>query len=380
MSLTIRNVYKHFPGSASDKNALHAVDVDVVDGELLVLLGPSGSGKTTLLRCVAGLIQPSGGMIKLGSRVVSDSATGTNVPTNKRDLGMVFQSFALWPHMTVAENVAYPLKARRWTRSMIDERVAKMMDLVHCTEYAERLPATLSGGQQQRIALARALAANPAMILFDEPLSNLDALLRVELRTQVRLIHRETKFTGVYVTHDQVEAMSLGDRVAVMNHGAIEQIGTPEEIYFSPKTEFVATFMGMSNRLHVVAHGAGGECDVGAFFASAENAAHGYCVRFRPENVQLFSDGDLPSDVQANGLLLRHARVVDRAFHGESLQYVVAVRGDTITAAIDPRKVFQPGDAVTAVVAREGAGVFGLASEAPSHPRVLDAKTESSLN
>ncbi|HSW15944.1 MAG TPA: ABC transporter ATP-binding protein [Ramlibacter sp.] len=340
MSLTIRRVSKAFPGSRQP-NALRNIDIDVAEGELLVLLGPSGSGKTTLLRCIAGLIEPSQGTIKLGDRIVADCAAGEHIPIAKRDLGMVFQSFALWPHMTVAGNVAYPLKARKWGADAIRRRVDDMLALVHCSAFADRLPATLSGGQQQRVALARALAAKPAIVLFDEPLSNLDALLRVELRTQVRQIHRETGFTGVYVTHDQVEAMSLGDRVAVMNHGVIEQIGTPNEIYFHPRTEFVAGFMGMSNRVDAEEMAAGGPR--GATAAGA--------LRFRPESVQLL-DGARGANASAEQLVFPAARVVDRAFHGERMHYVLAIGENMISAATEPRRIFEPGQPVTAVVPR----------------------------
>jgi len=339
MSLSIRKVSKTFPGAAQ-ANALRDIDIDVADGELLVLLGPSGSGKTTLLRCIAGLIEPTQGTIRLGDRVVADCATGEHVPIAKRDLGMVFQSFALWPHMTVDGNVAYPLKARKWSADAARARVAEMLALVHCSPFADRLPATLSGGQQQRVALARALAAKPAIVLFDEPLSNLDALLRVELRTQVRLIHRETKFTGVYVTHDQVEAMSLGDRVAVMNHGVIEQIGTPNEIYFHPRTEFVAGFMGMSNRV------------------DSDGS-----LRFRPESVQLL-DGARGADTNAQQLVFPQARVVDRAFHGERMHYILAIGDNMISAATEPRRLFEPGQPVTAVIPRQETCHFPAAARA----------------
>ncbi len=351
MSLTIRNVCKAFPNS-KQKNALQEINIDVADGELLVLLGPSGSGKTTLLRCIAGLIEPSGGSIKLGDRMVADCETGEHVAIAKRDLGMVFQSFALWPHMTVASNVAYPLKARKWGAEKITHRVNEMLELVHCAEFADRLPATLSGGQQQRIALARALAAQPAIILFDEPLSNLDALLRVELRTQVRAIHRATRFTGVYVTHDQVEAMSLGDRVAVMNHGVIEQIGTPHEIYFKPRTEFVAGFMGMSNRIDLDVLGS-------SVFSENSRSDPSGTLRFRPESVQLV-DSAAAIEANAEQIILPDASVIDRAFHGECMHYIVAVGENRISAVTDPRRMFEPGEKVTAVISRQEASHFQL--------------------
>ncbi len=361
-SLTIRNVSKRYGNGADEKGALRNVSIDVEAGELLVLLGPSGSGKTTLLRCVAGLIEPSEGRIALGSAPVWDSAEGTSIPTHKRDLGMVFQSFALWAHMSVAENVAYPLKARRWSKDAIRARVIEMLRLVHCEAYAERLPATLSGGQQQRVALARALAANPGIILFDEPLSNLDALLRVELRTQLRLIHGETKFTGVYVTHDQVEAMALGDRVAVMNEGRIEQTGSPQDIYFRPQTEYVAAFMGMSNSVKLTQRNGHWESSAGplrncAFFDRVP--ASGNCVaRFRPESVRLVPDTGIAGAEEAGALVLRDATVVDRAFHGEISQYVVRAGDLLLTAAIDTRSACAIGERIAVAVPREDTSVF----------------------
>lgn len=360
-SLTIRDVSKRYGNGADEKGALRNVSIDVEGGELLVLLGPSGSGKTTLLRCVAGLIEPSEGRIALGSVPVWDSAEGTSIPTHKRDLGMVFQSFALWAHMSVADNVAYPLKARRWSKDAVRARVLEMLRLVHCEAYAERLPATLSGGQQQRVALARALAANPAIILFDEPLSNLDALLRVELRTQLRLIHSETRFTGVYVTHDQVEAMALGDRVAVMNDGRIEQTGSPQDIYFRPQTEYVAAFMGMSNSVKLKRSNGHWDSSAGplrncAFFGSVPG---GDCVaRFRPESVRLVPDAGISGAEEAGALVLRDAKVVDRAFHGEISQYVVRAGDLLLTAAIDTRSACEIGERIAVAVPREDAAVF----------------------
>ena len=247
----VQGLTKTFRRRKEDVHVLKNVDLEVEDGELLVLLGPSGCGKTTLLRCLAGLERPNLGRVELGGTSVVDHARGVFLPPNRRDVGMVFQNYALWPHMKVAENVAYPLKARRLKGAIKDGRVAEVLDVVQCGHLADRYPPELSGGQQQRISLARALAPRPSLLLLDEPLSNLDALLRIELRAQLRALHRHLGFTGIYVTHDQEEAIALGTRVAVMNAGRVEQVGKPADVYNGPATEYVADFLGARNRFAI---------------------------------------------------------------------------------------------------------------------------------
>jgi iron(III) transport system ATP-binding protein len=244
--LQIESLVKRYDAS-SQVRAVDEVSLTVQPGEMLVLLGPSGCGKTTLLRCVAGLEQAQAGRIILEGRTVFDGARGLNIPTHQRDIGMVFQNYSLWPHMSVRENIEYPLTARGSTRERKQSRVEEMLEVVQCKHLADRIPAMLSGGQQQRIALARALASRPKIMLLDEPLSNLDALLRVELRAHLRTIHREVGFTGIYVTHDQVEAFNLGTRVAVMRAGKIEQLGSARDVFERPATEVVARFLGIRN-------------------------------------------------------------------------------------------------------------------------------------
>lgn len=231
--------------------AVSKLDLGVRKGELIALLGPSGCGKTTTLRMIAGLIQPSGGRIAVAGREV------TFAPPYARDMGLVFQSYALFPHMTVARNVAFGLEMRKLARSEIAARVEKALDMVQLRHLAERKPRELSGGQQQRVALARALVIEPSILLLDEPLSNLDAKLRDEMRTQIRDIQQELGITTVFVTHDQVEALSMCDRVVVMRGGAVEQVGTPHEIYEEPATSFVASFVGRTNRLKGIREGKG---------------------------------------------------------------------------------------------------------------------------
>ena len=226
--------------------AVDGLDLQVADGEFISLLGPSGCGKTTTLRCIAGLEQPAAGRIAIGGQRVADGGERWSVPADKRGLGMVFQSYALWPHMTVAGNVAYPLKVRGGARD-IAAQVRAALALVGMEAYEQRPVSDLSGGQQQRVALARALASRPRVLLLDEPLSNLDAALRGHMRRELRRIHREVRTTCVYVTHDQLEAATLSDRIAVMRSGRLQQLGTAREIFESPATAWVAEFVGFDN-------------------------------------------------------------------------------------------------------------------------------------
>src|SRR5499433_1973556 len=221
------------------------VSLTIEHGRLVCLLGPSGCGKTTTLRLIAGFVEPSAGEIRVGDQLMSSPAR--TLPPERRNMSMIFQSYALWPHMTVAENVAYGLKLRRLDRATIERKLAAILDTTHLRGLADRYPGELSGGPQQRVALARALIVEPETLLLDEPLSNLDANLREEMRFEVRRLHDEYRYTTVYVTHDQSEAMTTADLIAVMNHGKIEHLGPPEEIYDRPRSEFVARFIGASN-------------------------------------------------------------------------------------------------------------------------------------
>ena len=226
---------------------LDQVSLVAEPGELLCLLGPSGCGKTTTLRLLAGFIEPSAGEIMVGGRMLS--SPGRTVPPEGRNMSMIFQSYALWPHMTVAENVAYGLKIRKLDKATIDAKLKAILSTTRLEALSARYPGELSGGQQQRVSLARALVVEPETLLLDEPLSNLDANLREEMRFEIRRLHDRYRYTTVYVTHDQAEAMTTSDQIAIMNHGRIEQLGTPEEIYDRPRSEFVARFIGGSNIL-----------------------------------------------------------------------------------------------------------------------------------
>src|SRR6187401_473862 len=249
-TLEVTDLRKQF---AIGRPAVDDVSFEVPAGEIVVLLGPSGCGKTTTLRCVAGLEHPTGGRISIGGRVVSEPERGVLVSPRERDIGMVFQSYAVWPHMTVRQNVAYPLKYRRNNSangSRSDDITAKVKDtleLVGLGEYIDRSVTSLSGGQMQRVALARSLVYRPQLILLDEPLSNLDAKLRIRLRDELRRILKQTGMTGLYVTHDQAEAVVLGDRIGVMKDGKLLQLATPDEIYNRPADLFVANFTGASS-------------------------------------------------------------------------------------------------------------------------------------
>ncbi|MGH7063828.1 MAG: ABC transporter ATP-binding protein [Stellaceae bacterium] len=232
--VALRNIVKTF-----DKTpAVRGIDIDIADREFIVLVGPSGCGKSTTLRMIAGLEEATSGEIYIGDQLVND------VPPKDRDIAMVFQNYALYPHMTVFENMSFGLRLKRFPKAEINERVQAAAHILDITELLERRPKQLSGGQRQRVAMGRAIVRNPKVFLFDEPLSNLDAKLRVQMRTEIKKIHQKVTTTTVYVTHDQIEAMTLADRVVIMNAGRIDQIGTPHEVYHAPQTRFVAAFIG----------------------------------------------------------------------------------------------------------------------------------------
>ncbi|WP_209448857.1 ABC transporter ATP-binding protein [Rhodococcus qingshengii] len=242
--VTVRDIVKEYRGKKTSVRALDKVSLQVAPGEMAVLLGPSGCGKTTLLRSIAGLEQPQAGEIRIGDRTVYSAASKTIVPPEQRGLSMVFQSYALWPHMTVFENIAFPLKCRRSPKEQLLERVRRVMEAVDLGKFGERYPSQLSGGQQQRVALARAIVADVDVILFDEPLSNVDAKVREEVRKEIIELQESFGFAGVYVTHDQVEAGAMAKQLVVMNHGVIAQSGTPQDLYDRPDSLYVAQFMG----------------------------------------------------------------------------------------------------------------------------------------
>ena len=334
--LEIDHLSKYY-GRKNQVAALDGVSLKVEEGEMLVLLGPSGCGKTTLLRTIAGLDEPSVGRIKIGGRVVVDAEAGVAVPSHQRNLGFVFQNYALWPHMTVLDNVAYPLKARGTKTSEAHQRATAVLELVGCANLIDRLPGQLSGGQQQRIALARSLAASPQMVLFDEPLSNVDAQLRRVLRAEIRRLHQELGFTGVYVTHDQQEGLELGDRVAVMRAGKVEQVGTPQDIHDRPASAYVAAFLGVANRL--VCHVDSGQVHTNVGqpdgpWISAMPAGNGSVDMFvRTHALRVTAPG---AAINPGTCVLRGGILVDLIGIGHSIEYVVQIGNQTFFAAAQP--------------------------------------------
>ena len=328
-TLEVTDLRKQF---AIGRPAIDGVSFAVPAGEIVVLLGPSGCGKTTTLRCVAGLEHPTGGEIAIAGRVVSSPGRGILVPPRSRDLGMVFQSYAVWPHMTVRQNVVYPLKHRKLSRADANRKVEEVLALVGLSEYADRSVVALSGGQMQRVALARSIVYRPQLLLLDEPLSNLDAKLRLRLRDDLRVILKQTGMTALYVTHDQAEAVVLGDRIGVMRDGKLLQLGTPDEIYNRPADLFVANFTGATNELAgtlVERNGTFGVVDFGdgkrGEAALLQQLAPGDKVRIalRPENIAI---GRRDS---GNSFM---ASVVDRRYQGTQTVYDIDLFGHRLEA------------------------------------------------
>lgn len=280
---------------------LHAIDLHINEGEFVTLLGPSGCGKTTTLRCVAGLETPSSGKISIGAATVVDSALGSFIPPHRRRVGMVFQSYAIWPHMSARANVEFPLKRhKQGTRAEQQAIAQRALNSVGMSEYATRFPHELSGGQQQRIALARGLVAAGEVMLYDEPLSNLDAKLRVAMRDEVRRLHDEFGHTSIYVTHDQEEALAISDRVVIMNAGNIEQVGTPSDIFDRPATRYVADFIGFENILTVEDVSEGDVVAGGIRFSGVSGAQIGDALAFRSSNVIPNHSGPAAATFQAH--------------------------------------------------------------------------------
>ena len=301
--------------------AVDQVDLTIEHGEFVCLLGPSGCGKTTTLRLVAGFLEPDGGEIRVGDKTVSSKSK--SLPPEKRNMTMVFQSYAVWPHMTVSENIAYGLRMKRTPRAETTDRVNALLEAAQLQVQSKRYPSELSGGQQQRVALARALAPKPDILLLDEPLSNLDANLREDMRFEIRRLHDRYQYTSIYVTHDQAEAMAMADRIVIMNAGRIEQIGTPEEVYERPASEFVARFIGSANVLNVKAlgddqvelYGTPIRCGQGDF------AAHGSAMTLAIKTHQLALE-PLRPDRPQNSV---PGKVVDQAYMGSHRDYIVDI-------------------------------------------------------
>jgi ABC-type Fe3+/spermidine/putrescine transport system ATPase subunit len=303
---------------------LDGCSVSVDKGTVMTLLGPSGCGKTTLLRTLAGFVEPDGGSVRVGGREITD------VPPNRRQVGYVFQSYALFPHLDVAANVAYGLRVRRVGRAETEARVRKALDLVSLSAFADRYPARLSGGQQQRVAIARAMVLEPEVLLLDEPFNALDAKLRLSMQIELRKLIERVGITSIFVTHDQQEAMTLSDRVAVMRAGRIEQVGTPIEIYDRPRTAYVAAFIGRANVLAVVAKSGRVAADPAIPAARPDGPAW---LVARPENLALEAGGEGPG---------WHGTVAFATPQGATVEYEIAAGGPEPLRVVTLRKVGEP--------------------------------------
>jgi iron(III) transport system ATP-binding protein len=351
------------------------VSLRVSSGEMVALLGASGSGKSTLLRCIAGLEHPDEGEIAIGGRVVFSAGANVDVSPAERNVGLIFQTYALWPNMTVRQNIEYPLARRGRRRDERSAAVGRYLDMVGCADLAERYPHELSGGQQQRVALARSLVYEPSLILFDEPLSNLDAALREQLRAQIRLLQRQLGFTGIYVTHDQREAFLLADRIAVISGGAIVQIDTPDNLYARPASRTVADFLGATNVAQGTLRSVAGElyfslAEAQPIHVSAsvrdgaldERTMREATLMVRPEDTQVAPDHG------AGGV---RGRVADVVTVGKQVEYVVTLDGGAQWRCFAPRdggQTMSIGSLVSVLVAAADAHVFWTAD--PAAPRV----------
>ena len=336
-AVSLRGLWKTYPGGASP--AVKDLSIDVLDGEILTLLGPSGCGKTTTLRMVAGLETPDAGDIFFGDEAVVMSSRQTSLPPNKRNVGMVFQSYAIWPHMTVAENVAFPLKARRFPRNEIKQRVLRALDLVGLSGFEDRPGPLLSGGQQQRVAFARALVTEPRVLLLDEPFSNLDAKLREQMRISVKLLQKRLNIAMLFVTHDQIEALSLSNRIALMNFGIVQQQGNPRLLYEEPLNEFVRDFVGRTLLFkgNVQTSNPSGQMAI-ALAGARDCVVFGRC--YNPGGMKTGESayiGVRPEDVEIHPALSAEAapgmiggQVHAALFVGERIEYQVAVDGQGV--------------------------------------------------
>ncbi len=335
--LVLRNVSRAFGGFTAVEN----FNLALQEGELVSLLGPSGCGKTTTLRMIAGFMTPTAGTIELDGVVISSPSS--SLPPEKRQMSMIFQSYAIWPNMTVAENVGFGLKVRKVNGAEIDRRVNEILEVVQLGALRDRYPAELSGGQQQRVALARSIVVKPAVLLLDEPLSNLDANLREEMRFEIRRLHDDFKITTVYVTHDQTEAMVTSDRIAVMNQGRIEQVDAPYALYGRPKTKFVAGFIGRTNFLEGKLNGDavhfGGFSVPKQVLQTEGSLPEDVLVSIRPQSIHLLQQK--PGD--AGGYCSVQGSVQRRAYLGEYWDYYVTFPGaaQPLRVTTRPQDVFQ---------------------------------------
>jgi iron(III) transport system ATP-binding protein len=341
--LKVQDLQLRYRTDQGGVQAVQGLSLDVQRGEFFTLLGPSGCGKTSTLRCIAGLETPDSGSIEIGNTVVYASATRTVVPAHRRDIGMVFQSYAIWPHMTVFDNVAFPLQhgQQRYPRKVVEDKVMRALSLVQLDQYARRPAPMLSGGQQQRVALARAVASEPSLLLLDEPLSNLDARLREDMRHEIKTLVQRLQTTTVYVTHDQLEALSMSDRLALLNEGRIVQEGEPRDVYLHPADSFSANFLGRTNLLEGrltdpemgVVETAWGTLRTSAQLRVAAGSA--VTVGFRPESVVLSTSGTGPDGVRG--------KVTLASFVGDAVEYQIDLGGRAVRAKGLPFEMVEEG-------------------------------------
>lgn len=359
--ISISNISKSYGGKAG-MPAVQGLDIQVPDNCFLTLLGPSGCGKTTTLRLIAGYLEPDAGEIRIGGRLVS--AKGNVVPPERRGMGMVFQNYAIWPHKTVFENVAFGLKLRQVRGDELKRRVMEALALVTLDGLENRYPNELSGGQQQRVALARSLVVEPEILLLDEPLSNLDAKLRERMRKELKQLQRRTGITFVYVTHDQAEALALSDRIAVMNNGRLQQLGSPDDLYTRPANRFVADFMGSINTIPGVASlrspNLGGfscpDFSLEGVTMTEDAAGNAVDLVVRPENVRLAPES-------AQGLC--DATILERTFIGNLCEYQIELAsGQRMTAQTHPLLLFQSGGKVSITIDPATCSVFAAQTRA----------------
>ncbi len=353
MQIRVTGLTKHYVSQGRTVKALDGVDLTIPANQIFTLLGPSGCGKTTLLRSIVGLETPDDGEITIGDEIVWSRAKGIAVPTERRGLGMVFQTYAIWPHMSVFDNVAYPLTVRRMARSQIAAKVAEVLRFVQLAGYEHRPATRLSGGQQQRVALARALVAEPRVILFDEPLSNLDAKLREETRKELRRFLGQLDITAIYVTHDRVEALALSDAIAVMRAGRIVEIGAPREIYFRARHRFVADFIGRANLIDAkvresTADATQIDCALGRIACAPSGHAPGGAVTLclRPEFLDV-RGGTLP------GSNIVHGQIESIDFVGEVNEAEIRVGAVLLLARTAPDADLAVGSQVSIQLAPE---------------------------
>jgi iron(III) transport system ATP-binding protein len=358
---SVSGLEKTYVGKKRTVKALRGIDIAIAEGEYVVVLGPSGCGKTTLIRAIAGLEQPTSGRIALHNRVVFDADRSVDIKPEKRNVGLVFQNYALWPHMTVEKNVEYPLRMRKVPKQDRVQRVNEVLTALECVQLAKRLPAELSGGQQQRVALARALVSEPNILLLDEPLSNLDALLRISLRSELLRLHRKIGFTAIHITHDQEEALEMGDRVVLMREGEIEQMGPPAEVYARPVSPYAANFLGVRDRIGVTVGDGGLEYERGTVAGSAE-MAEGWqkgeeLVLFaRDQDVRISRSG---SDVRQPGDLALQGTLAQIVLGGGGRRrYIIDIAGKQWYAGLAASEDLEPGEKVQVTIAAGQALIY----------------------